>query len=592
MSRIKVGLYVIFICIFTMFLSFNVHAKEISISNLEVNSTLLKDGSLNIEEIINFKMQGEYNGVYRDIDTKFSDGVYNIQVKEVGASGELSLKQVEKGSDGQNGVYEISKSGQIYKLKIYAPAKNENKKFKICYQLKNVAKKYNDIGELQYRFWGDASETSIDNFNINLSLDNKGQDNTIKVFAKGASRNIEALIVDSNNFNIKGGSVEKKIPIEGRFLFKKEAIGLSNNIVNENGLDKIVQQEKSYEKAIEDERQRKESLKNTGNIVGLGALVLNLILGVIIFKANRKKVEDFDSDFFPEECTPAVASKFYRNSIDEKCLLSTILDLVRKKYLYIEKLSNDDYVIVSNKKEYKELLSHESFIIKWFVSYVGDGLKVKLEEIQDYSKNNKNEFFDTFICWKNFVKEEFNTKGYYNKKSKKLSKILLIISTVETGTMMVFLCNGSIIALVGLLTGISVMIYSYSLWNKKSIYGETQFRKWRRFKKYLEKNNSIKEDLNFIDNIDKYLVYAVALGINNKIFDKFNLNIKNGNNIYNSEDSYYDSCLYWYYTLDMNKEDNIIQQSVHSGSGYSGDSGSSYSGDSGGCSGGGDAGGF
>lgn len=593
----KKGLYLssIFIFLFIIFLSFNVQAKEINIGSLDVNSRLLKDGSLYIEENIDFKINGEFNGVFRDVNTAFSSGVEDIQVREVTLDKDREFAKVEKAENGEDGVYEILKSGDVYRIKIYSPAKNKNKKFKISYKLLNVATKYNDIGELHYKFWTDKSETSVDEFNINLTIDKGIESSNLKAFVRDSKNGIKDLsvnVINNNTFNIKGKDLGTKTPIEVRFLFPKEAIALSSNVVNEEGLNKILNEEKSYEKSIEDEKQSREAEKKVGNIIGCAALGLNLILGIFIFKSSRKRKE-IDFNTFPDECTPAVVSLLYNRYLGGRVVVATILDLVRKKYLCIESIDNDNYTIIKNKDLDENLLAHEKFIIKWFINYIGDGLKVEAKNIEIYSKEHKSEFFDYFSEWKTLVKEEFNKKGYYDSKSAKLGTRFIIISLIEILIMGVVSFSGSIISLIALLTALSVMMYSFSLKHKKSEYGESQTRHWKQFKDHLQNNNFIEyEGLKSIENIDKYLVYAVALGANNKIFENINLNYKNDN-----QDCYNNSCMYWYFMLNMYDSNSTIENSIyycgHSQSSEGSDSsGSPFGGDSGGCSGGGDAGGF
>lgn len=590
MSKKKVYLPIILIFLFAIFLDFKVYAKEININSLDVNSKLLEDGSLYIEEVIGFKMSGDFNGVYREINTKYSGGVQDIKVTELTSSGEREFNKVEDAKNGQDGIYQILKSGDIYNLKIYSPAKDTNKKFKIYYKLKNVAVKYNDIGELRYRFWGDQSENTIDKFNINLTIEKLADRSKLQIFSRGPIDTMETSIVDSNVFNIKGERVKAKTPIEGRFLFPKETIPLSTNIVGENALNRILEEESANQKAIEDEKNRKKYIRSIGNIIGPAAFVLNLILGAYILKIKRNKIED-DYNAFPDDCTPAIASKLYKNIINERDVIATILDLIRKKYLCMKDLGHGDYVIIKNRNIDDNLLSHEKFAIRWFIDYIGNGVKVELGDIENYSKEHRDKFFDYFYKWKVMVKHEFDKKGYYDKNAAKLAKVFVSIFVTEIAVMVIFLAYGSLIFIIGLITALFNTILSFSLWGKKSVYGENQLRRWKVFKKYLDDNRFIKDqDLNSIETIDKYLVYAVSLGVNDRIFEKLNIKFKDKGV---GEESYYDSCLYWYYWLDMNNEHNIIQDSLYNSSSSGTSDGGGYSsGDSGGCAGGGGAGGF
>lgn len=587
-KRKKVYLSSILSLLFIIFFNFKVQAKELSISNLEINSKLMENGSLHIEENIDFKMDGDFNGVYRDINTKFSDGVENIVVKKITSSDELELKKVDEASNGQDGVYELLKSGEIYKIKIYAPSKNENKKFKISYDIKNVATKYEDIGELHYRFWGDQSDTTINKFNINLIIDKPVSENTLRVFSRGPVDDMKLKIVNFNTFNIQGRNVKTKTPIEGRFLFPKEEIALSNKIVKKSVLNSIIQEENSYQRTAKNSKRHGDLMKSVGNSVAYVFCFMNVIFLIYMFKISSRKKEYYNRNDFPEDCTPAIASMLCDEKVQSKDITATLLDLVRKEYLILKQIKTLNYSITKIKKTDSQLLEHEKFIMKWFLDDIGDGLSVEWKDIKKYIKKSEKEFLHSYYDWKSLLKADFEKKGYCDKIGRIIMRAVIIISIIQIITMLAFLNYGSRVSILGLSTAICVAICSFAMRNKKSEYGEEQFIKWQQFKDYVEDREFIKNmDLESVETIDKYVVYSIALEVNKKIFDNLNIRIKNKIKV---EENYYDSCICWYAFFDTDTLDSIIDKP------YSGDSSSdssySASGDSGSCSGGGDAGGF
>lgn len=583
------GFFIIFL------LGFNVEAKEINISNLEVNSTILKTGDIHVQETIDFKINGKYNGMFRTINAGNSSGVENIKLKEAAESGEKEFKRVSSAKNGQDGVYEINTSGNKYNIKIFSPSNGKNKKFNISYDLKNAAVKYNDTGFLDYAFWGDKTEINVDKLDMSVKVDSYNLGQNLKVWFPNYNSNIEASVSNSNTFSIKGEKLKPKTPIEVKFLFPKEAVSLSKRIVNENAFNRFSKEEKNYKDEIEASRIHSEYMKKIGKKLGTAIFILNVILILFIFKIRKSKTKEYIINSFPDECTPAVAAKLYHNTIQERSLIATLLDLVRKKYININKLSNENYVLIKENNPDKNLLSHEKFLIKWFFNDIGNGLKVKMSQIKSYSTINGSVNFSKYKAWKSLVREEFNKKGYYDKKYVTIVYLLAAISAAEIFTMIIFFKYTTIISIIVGIISLYMGIFGFSLYHKKSNYGENQFRKWKYFIKNLRPEN-----MGSIDNVDKNLVYAVALKADKNIFEDINSKIqresinKNYDNSYN--DDYYNSCIFWYFLLDMNQNDNAIQNGLNYNSGLgdsssSGDSGFT-GGSGGGFGGGGDAGGF
>ena len=58
------------------FLQGRVEAKSYTVDNMNIKATVQKNGSVDIEQDITFKFNGEYNGIYINIPYDFEDKEY------------------------------------------------------------------------------------------------------------------------------------------------------------------------------------------------------------------------------------------------------------------------------------------------------------------------------------------------------------------------------------------------------------------------------------------------------------------------------------------------------------------------------------
>lgn len=122
--------------------------------------------------------------------------------------------------------------------------------------------------------------------------------------------------------------------------------------------------------------------------------------------------------------------------IDKVSLAATLLDLIDRGYLSIEKcedmkkyiFKNRDIVLIKTEKKTDDLLKFEIFIIEWFINKYGDGKKVSMKEIENRLKNSMDEEkpSDLFENWMALVFLSFPLNKFYKKYHKK-NKIYIIL---------------------------------------------------------------------------------------------------------------------------------------------------------------------
>lgn len=596
----KSSFILLFIIIF-LFSSITISSADelVIIPNWHIESMLLENGDLSITEYITFKFEGKFNGVFREVVLDKTSGIEDIKVAEIIRNDELEYARVNNAKKGDSAVYLIVEDEDVKKIQIFSPSKDEEKTFKISYTVKNVAIRYNDIGELYYKFLGNENETPIDNFTVEIKLPKNDVDDKVRIFAHGP---LNGKIIRKTNdiVYMQVKDVPRKTYVEGRILFPIDFIPNSSNIVNKNNYENILNQELAFQRSMEEKAVLDLAVKKTlGNISFIAAIAELFIFIILLLKLKRgnNTIEISWSASIPEECTPAVAAYLTNMAIDTNTIIATILDLFRKGYIRIDE--GEEYK--EKKKKYKEfiitkvkdvddsLLSHEKYFINWILNEIGNKRIVTSKDIEEYSENNFKKFYDSYYSWQKKIKEDSIKKGYFDKGSSKYGTFLVIMSVITIVFSIVSLIYGSLLSLILLITSVVLLTYGITLFFRKSDYGYSQYKKWLRFKKYISNSKNYDD----IDDFSRYpldisLIYALALGIDKKMIKGLNLFSNNQEYVYSS------GWLYWYILFSENKN-NTFQKSIDNSFGKVSSttgSGGGFTAGGGGGAGGGGAGGF
>lgn len=567
---------------------------SLSISRWLIESEILDSGDLYIEEDITFDFPEKFNGVYREIVLDKTDGVKNVHVAEIEDGKEIKYDEVQGGKKGNSNVFTLDNNGDSETITIYSPSRDEKKTFKIKYTMKNVAIKYNDTSELNYQFLGEENETPIEFFSVNIKLPQNRND-LVKIFAHGPL-NGTIDFKDDNLVHMEVEDVPENTFVKSRILFPNTFIPKSDNLSNKNSYDKILQEEKNLIEKIEKKKLQKEKIISILSYVSLiigGIGIITLTLFILKLKRKINIYEKTDSNIVPEDCTPAVASYLTLSSIRPEVVMATILDLVRRSYLEIKEENEEgksrNFKIIKIKDENEELLQHEIFLIRWIIDRIGTGSSVNIESINKYSEDYNDEFLKDFNKWIDLVKRETEDRGYFNLKVRKAGNLLVILSVIFFIFSIASLAYGVIYGIFPLIVSIITFIYSLTLLSRRTDEGHIQYKKWKKFIKYMKntkKINLTEQDL--IYPLDITVIYSLALGLDTDLLDNFKTIVP---------DNYFVSnyWMYWYLISDnrhlFNK--NIGEVFIPISNSNSGiGSGGNFTGGGGPGAGGGGAGGF
>ncbi|GFN35486.1 DUF2207 family protein [Tepidimicrobium xylanilyticum] len=583
-----------FLIVLFILIGFPIYGKaeeSLVITRWLVDSEIVENGDLKIVEDITFKFNDKFNGVFREIILTGTDGLEGLQVAEMIKGEEVLYTHVNEARNGDSNVFTTLQKDKGINIKIFSPSKDEEKTFRLYYTIKDVAIKYNDTGELYYKFLGNENSTPIDFFAVNIKLPQPKNDK-VHIFAHGPSNGTINFQQD-NLIKLQIENVSNKTFIEARILFPTNFIPNSTNIIPKDAYDEIIEEELANMKEMEEKQIRKEANRKVFNNISALIAALGMAFITFTFYRLRRNIdyrELSDSSLYPDDCTPAVAAYLNYSMLNTNSIMATIFDLARKGYISIDekgeyKKNIKNFKLTRHDKSTVPLLDHEKYFIHWLFEKIGNGDIVTTKDIENYGKENRIDFSKSYNTWHKKVKEDANKMGYFDDRGKKSGIFLIIFFILAFIFAILSVVFNAYYGIILIFVSMFALIYGVILFFRKSDYGYIQYKKWRYFIRDMKR---VKDSLNIKDlslPLDTSLIYALALGVN------FN-SLKNFKNLI-PESNIPGHWAYWYYYTGS-KGQNSFQSSLNNSFSTvtSSGSGGGFSGGGGAGAGGGGAGGF
>ncbi|HYE80798.1 MAG TPA: DUF2207 domain-containing protein [Clostridia bacterium] len=527
---------VIFLVVFALLATVNgfcADDRSYYMSSFKVNAQLDSSGNMDVLEEITYEFDGSFRGVYRTLKTAGSDGIEAIEIFKQQNS--RLYQFVQDDSEAENS-FQLIDEGDGVRLKIFSTAEDERRTFAIRYKVLNVASKYNDTGELYWKFMGEDTDVKIENFDLKITLPEGAAKDQIKVFGHGPLSGVSE-IVDSR---IVGLKVDKLLPhnyLEARVLFPTGLIKDSKKIVAKEALSSILSEEKGYA----DEANAKRTKARAAVGFSFVYIFFELLLIVYLyFKYDKEYKAEFVGEYMrelPVNYSPAVLSVLWNfGKVNPRDITATIMDLVRRKFLKLNveqreingiikhKIENE-YVFELNKEsDYKALSVHEQYLVDWLITTIGDGDRVSLKEIEQFSKTLKGaeSFKADYDAWTGYVKTEAERLSFFDRNTMKgqISGVIIAVIGMVYGGFTAAV-HGNIAGFVALMIASFVLLIYSLLIRRRSRSGVEQYKKWKAFRRFLKHFSRLdKAELPSVILWEHFLVYAITLGVAKEVISQ------------------------------------------------------------------------
>lgn len=432
--------FTIFLLIILIGISNNKSLASFYIQNFEINSEVLNNGDMKVEENITYYSTETKNGVTREIKVKNSNNLnnsadsltlYNVKVDGTNA------KKISLGSLGDDGVYEYSNSGNTYKMKVYTPFKGtQTKTITYEYLLKNVGVRYKDTSEIYWNFIADEWDCKISNLEINIRLPEEAVKGTIYVYGHGSDNG--SFTKNKNNITLYAKNLSAYQALDARILFPTNALSNTSKVINKDVLEKYIDKEEG----LTNKKEEPEIIFGfTPTKIALFLVIGLILFWIIVYFKYDKEIRVQKQHYYreiPYNLEPELLQRIYYGKKCKDSFWIAFLNLVKMGVYKIEETTNEVgkkvKLIVYQAEKNKGLKDYQ-------ISLIGtiNGFFASNENSIDIEKLNAKMKRSTGSGYKKFVdKLEEQIESYFGDSSK-VSKTPFIISIILMIIMIAFI---------------------------------------------------------------------------------------------------------------------------------------------------------
>ena len=375
------------ITLFLIFIPINVSAdsRTYIINDLSINALIKENGDIYIDETFTYIFDGEFNGIYIDLNLKGSEGYDIAEVNSIDSNG---INILEMKNDGSPDSYEILESNDKIQIKVYSKSFNEEKKFNIKFTMKNVAKKYTDYGSIYWSFYTATPENPINNVNLDLRLEN----------SKYNTEDLYYTVFGDGSLNSK--TSQDKILINGENLTSDFGIKLrfQKDYLNTNPI------EANYD----DDNLEENNFTSLHLIIPFSLISIISLIFYLVYRRNKKlfnkALQEYRSQYiftneeyilYPpsNESPPIVAYIYNKDNISWSIVPSTLLYLanigIYKLKSSLDKSNNIESITFIRIKDADSCeYPHLKILINWFKRYENENKEFNLVSIKKVIENS------------------------------------------------------------------------------------------------------------------------------------------------------------------------------------------------------------
>lgn len=553
--RKDIKLITIFIFAFFFFIFlFNTksYAGTQKLNDLNYTVTLNEDGTADIIEKWDIRVS-DTNTLFKTFDLnseKYGD-ITNVKVSEITNTGDVITF-----TDTGKYEYHVQKGG-YYALKTKATefeiawgvsiSDTLDKTYEISYRINDAIKNYSDCSEFYWQFVSKTNGISANKVTGTIKLPKAviSKEN-LRVWAHGPlNGNIE--IVDNETVSFEVSNLHAETMVEVRVVLSEDIFTQNTNIAKYDKLENILIEEMRW--SNEANRERKiANLFITGYFI-IGAVItlffaFKIVKYIKISRKTKKMVPEQEFEYFrefPDEtATPAEAAFLYyfdknwqlTNNLS-KVVSATILDLALKGAIMFEKDEKDNVYIILTGTSKEQLKKDEQSvyeILQKTREYSRNKKKneeeqdkISMKDIENYAKRNDTAFLSKIEKLPKIAQVSEEEKGNYDKGQMQISSSWTTKSIVYfiVGIFLLFILPFAAIPFMicGILCN-NLAKKSKNLTQK----GTNELEKWKALKRYMEEFSLLNErEVPELVLWEKYLVYATAFGIADKVLKQLKL---------------------------------------------------------------------
>ena len=599
MKRKMLSIFFIMMLIFNIFIPTSNASNYLYLNNLEFYVQINSDGSMNVTEIWDIDIE-DTNTLFKTFETdseKYSS-ITEVKVTDItnGSNNEFTPINTYMYHVTKNCYYGLINDDGDFEIAWGVGLDNDNevRKYKIEYKVNDAITKYSDYAELYWQFIGNNFEISANKVTgtiyLPATVNNK---ENIKVWAHSKDLNGTIYATDLNKVEFQMDNYRSGRYVELRILFPTTQIVSTDRIYNTTILEQAIAEESQWAEEANRQREFNKKMEKAIAIVTIiAAVVLAIYFVKKIFKYKKilKELNGLNStqeleyyrDLPDEKATPGEAvfllEKQYA-SFDihfSQIFSATLLNLSLKKYIELKvdtnKKDKEAIKIVNLNKEITDLKDDEKEILEFVLKAIGTKEEITMKDLEKYITKHSSSIAKLIEKTHKNVKNSMKQNNYFDEKEyKKYSNYSGIMIAYIVGAI------ATIILFPLAIVFIIDAVYCNKIMKKINVLTQTgldQKEMWKGLKKYMEDFSLLNErEVPELVIWEKYLVYATAFGISEKVLKQLKIVYPNIDELNGTNTSTY---MYFMYHSNFNTNfskaisSSIATATYSSGSGSGG----------------------
>lgn len=546
-GKITCIILLIFWCLFCSKSIVKADTANLHLNELEFKVYINSDGSMNVTELWDIDIRNT-NTLFKtfEIDKEKYSSISNVKVVErtSGKNYEFSKINKEMYHVTENSFYALENSDGKFEIAwgIGMDHSSGNRVYQISYKVNDAVAKYNDYAELYWQFVGNDFSIDADKITGTIILPREVNDiQEIKVWGHTEGLNGEIYATGKDEIKFQVNDYKNENMVEIRTLFPNAIIKSSERTYNQDRYDEVVIEETKWANKANIKRQWEE-IKDEVIWTFIFYVILAVCIiylekavkyGKKIIQANKYKPEqkiDYFRELPKEDATPGEALYLLREPYNSfrscfgNIFSANILNLKLKEYIDIrvekesENTKKEKIYIKDNRKDLDTLKKEEKGIMSFIRDALGNNNEIEMKDIEKYIKGHAGKVSGLIQRNQSSIEHSLSKDKLLDKKAKGEYKRYKEKASVYFMVALFSLIYGIIpCAIIFLINGILCRKISKKQ-NVLTQDGVNMQEKWKGLKKYMEDFSLLNEkEIPAITIWEKFLVYATAFGIANKV---------------------------------------------------------------------------
>lgn len=306
---------------------------DYEIKQMHEHVTINPDGSATIRYNLIYDFDDDMNGVYVSQET-------DQDVKLIGSpTATVNGQVVGNYSAGNRYGLEQKHDGDVTQFRVHYPVKAD-RTYQVTwtYQLANVAKRYQDVGEINWKIIGTNWQTDLQHTKIVIQLP-KMTYQTLQAWTHSKSTTQFVVDKQAGTLTYEKARVNPNQPVEVHTMFDQAALSTATQRTG-NRRSTILAQERAIAERAEKTAKRDKAMQ--GYVTWFAILPLGLLIRLIALwrriRAQNKYVIETPHNYeLPSDLPPAVVGWQLRDSGAAVSTLfsATLMDLLAKRVLTV-----------------------------------------------------------------------------------------------------------------------------------------------------------------------------------------------------------------------------------------------------------------